>query len=169
MKISFWKVLPAILFLACVSTTEKKQPTTMENQQSLKAANDQLYHALNLMFKGEIEPINAVWSHSDDITYMGPFGGMHSGWNEVGTEFANVAALKIGGKISSENLEVRVLGDVGYTVCVEAGENLDSEGNPVPVNHRATNIFRKENGAWKLVHHHTDISGQLQESTGISD
>jgi ketosteroid isomerase-like protein len=169
MKLYYWTIMLGLLFSACKSPIEKKQPTAMENQESLKVANDQLYHALNLMFKGEIEPINSVWSHSDEITYMGPFGGMHSGWDEVGTEFANVAALKIGGKITSENLVVRVLGDVGYTVCVEAGENMDNQGNPVPVHHRATNVFKRENGGWKLVHHHTDISGQLQESTGISD
>lgn len=169
MKTSFWFFALACLVISCEPSSSDKQQPSMENQESLRAANAQLYEALNLMFKGEIEPINKVWSHSEEITYMGPFGGMHSGWAQVGEEFANVAALKIGGKISSENLEVRILGDVGYTVCVEAGENLDSEGNPVPVHHRATNVFKKENGEWKLVHHHTDISGQLQESTGISE
>lgn len=169
MKTSFWIIWLTFCVISCEPSSNDKPQPIMENQESLRVANAQLYEALNRMFKGEIEPINNVWSHSEEITYMGPFGGLHSGWAQVREEFANVAALKIGGKISSESLEVRVMGDVGYTVCVEVGENLDSEGNPVPVSHRATNIFMKENGIWKLVHHHTDISGQLQESTGISE
>ncbi|MFM1878672.1 MAG: hypothetical protein RLZZ241_1538 [Bacteroidota bacterium] len=169
MKHLVFVFLTGLFCSGCTDQTTNNTPKPMENQQSLQAANNQFYDALNIMFTGDVGPVNAVWSHEADITYMGPFGGMHSGWEQVGAEFANVAALKIGGSISCENLEVRVLGDVGYTLCVEAGENLDNEGNPVPVRHRATNVFRKENGVWKLVHHHTDISGQLQESTGISE
>lgn len=169
MKHVFYFLFSCLFWTGCTNKTNTNTTESMENLQSLEAANNQFYEALNIMFTGDVGPVNAIWSHGEDITYMGPFGGMHSGWDQVGAEFANVAALKIGGKIACENLEVRVLGDVGYTLCVEAGENLDSEGNPVPVSHRATNVFRKENDTWKLVHHHTDISGQLQESTGISE
>jgi ketosteroid isomerase-like protein len=28
---------------------------------------------------------------------------------------------------------------------------------------RATNIYRREDGGWKIVHHHTDASLELQE------
>jgi ketosteroid isomerase-like protein len=31
------------------------------------------------------------------------------------------------------------------------------------VEHRATLIFRREQGKWKLVHHHTDLSAGLEE------
>ena len=55
--------------------------------------------------------------------------------------------------------------DMGYTACVEEGENMSAEGKPVVVSHRATNIFRLEDGKWKLVHHHTDLSPQLEKAT----
>ena len=32
------------------------------------------------------------------------------------------------------------------------------------VSHRDTNIFQLEQGEWKMVHHHTDISPQLQKA-----
>jgi ketosteroid isomerase-like protein len=169
MKGIFWAFLSSLWLLGCNTISNNSQDNIMNNQESLKAANDRLYEALNVMFTGDVEPINNVWSHSNDITYMGPFGGSLEGWDAVGTEFATVASLKIGGKITPANLIVRAGESEGYTICTELGENLDKDGNPVPVSHRATNIFRKEVGEWKLVHHHTDISNQLQESTGISD
>ena len=51
-----------------------------------------------------------------------------------------------------------------HALCVEHGENMSADGKPIPVDHRATNIFRREAGKWKLVHHHTDISEALQKA-----
>jgi ketosteroid isomerase-like protein len=38
---------------------------------------------------------------------------------------------------------------------------MTAAGKPVEVSHRATNIFRREEGQWRLIHHHTDLSPQL--------
>ena len=38
------------------------------------------HEALNLLFTGDAGPIKAVWSHADDVTSMGPVGGMQVGW-----------------------------------------------------------------------------------------
>jgi ketosteroid isomerase-like protein len=46
------------------------------------------------------------------------------------------------------------------------GENMTADGKPVEVRFRATNIFRKEQGGWKMVHHHTDLSAGLIDATG---
>jgi ketosteroid isomerase-like protein len=43
------------------------------------------------------------------------------------------------------------------------GENIDAEGKPQTVSIRATNIFRKEDGKWKMIGHHTDLLPFLQK------
>lgn len=146
------------------TTEESSQTTTMSAEQEIRAANDRLYEGLNAMFTGDLEPLNKLWSHSDNITYMGPFGGQLIGWKAVHADFAKVAAMKLGGKIVCKDLHVFAGMGMGYTICVEAGENIGEDGQPVKVSHRATNIFHLENGEWKLVHHHTDISLQLEEA-----
>jgi len=138
-------------------------------EKELRAANDQFYAALNAMFTGDLAPMNAIWSHRNDVTDMGPFGGRLVGWEAVGEEFKKEAGLKLGGHVVYKELLVEVGTDMGYAVCVEEGENMSADGKPVVVSHRATSIFRLENGQWKLVHHHTDISPQLEKATGTTN
>ena len=139
-------------------------PDKADLEKKLRAANDSLYAALNAMFIGDMTPMDSVWSHSDDITDMGPFGGRLVGWSDVYKEFKKEADMKLGGKVVCNDLVVHAGTDMGYTVCVEEGENMSAAGKSVKVSHRATNIFRLENGEWKLVHHHTDLSPQLQKA-----
>ncbi len=135
-----------------------------KDEKGLRQANDQLYSALNAMFTGELAPLEAIWSHQEDVSNQGPFGDRLDGWAAVRDEFKKEAGMKLGGRITYKNLIVRAGKDMGYTVCVEQGENMTADGKPVVVSFRATNIFRLENGQWKLIHHHTDLSPQLKEA-----
>ena len=148
-------LLTAIAFAACVSRN---------TENDLVKANEQFYTALNLMFTGNLEPMNAIWAHDSKITNMGPFGSCLTGWEAVGAEFRREAGMKLGGKVVCNDLHVYSGPDMGYTVCVEIGENMSAEGKPVAVRHRATNIFQLQNGTWKLIHHHTDLSPQLEKA-----
>lgn len=47
--------------------------------QEVRAAAGQFYAALNVLFAGDVAPMSAVWSHRDDVTYMGPAGGFRVG------------------------------------------------------------------------------------------
>jgi ketosteroid isomerase-like protein len=40
---------------------------------------------------------------------------------------------------------------------VEQGQ-LKLAGHQAAIEHRVTNVYQREAGAWKLVHHHTDTS-----------
>ncbi len=150
------------------ASTQSRGESTPEAEKGLRAANDQFYAALNAMFTGDLAPMNAIWAHRDEITDMGPFGGRLTGWKAVGEEFKKEAAMKIGGHVSYKDLVVQVGGDMGYTVCIEQGENMSTDGKPVKVSHRATNIFRRINGQWKMVHHHTDLAPQLEAAIGLA-
>ena len=161
-----------IAFALCfvlASCQPPNKPSTSMNKQTLLQANDALYAGLNEMFIGNLEPLEALWSHSDSISYMGPFGGYLRGWEAVHKDFQAVTDMKIGGKLSCELLGSNVSGTMGYISCVEVGENIDPNGQAVAVRHRATNIFQWENDQWRLVHHHTDISNQLETAFDKSE
>jgi ketosteroid isomerase-like protein len=49
---------------------------------------------------------------------------------------------------------------VAYTLGTEHGQaKLGDE--TVGIDWRVTNIYRREEGEWKVVHHHTDVSPPL--------
>ncbi len=136
------------------------------NEQAIRAANDAFYAGLNAMFKGDLGKLKAIWAHSEMVTDMGPFGGRLTGWKAVEQEFKTEAGMKFGGKIICKDLHVYAGKEMGYTVCVEEGEQMSADGKPVVVKFRATNIFELQQGHWKLVHHQTDLSAALDALPG---
>ena len=46
---------------------------------------------------------------------------------------------------------------VTLVTLTEVGENTNTNMQAQGVSFRATNVFRKEDGAWKMIHHHTDL------------
>ena len=56
-----------------------------------------------------------------------------------------------------EYLSSGVSGDLAYTVAIERSEvRLVGQDKPSTMPLRVTHVFRKEDGAWKLVHRHAD-------------
>ena len=50
--------------------------------------------------------------------------------------------------------------DAAYELGVEHGQ-FTLAGEPVTGDCRVTNIYRRESGAWKIVHHHTDTAQSM--------
>ncbi|MCW5940622.1 MAG: nuclear transport factor 2 family protein [Fimbriimonadaceae bacterium] len=145
--------LAIVLFLAV--PTSGSEPANGKPGDVL-AANDGFYSALNKMFAGDLADMVDVWSHSEDVTYMGPTGGFQNGWTAVLKDWEGQAAMKLGGRVVPS--EVRVI--VGQNLAVvndyEEGENTNADGKVEKLRLRATNVYRLENGKWKMVGHHTD-------------
>jgi len=136
-----------------------------DSEKEVRLAADQFYAALNIMFQGELAPMIVVWSHADDVTYMGPAGGLLVGWEEVRKSWEEQAKLKLGGKVEPKDLHVFAGDSLGFTVGYEHGTSYIN-GKPEKVNIRATNVFRREGGKWKMIGHHTDILPWLESAQG---
>ena len=100
-------------------------------------------------------------SQREDATIFGAFGGYEKGWNEVGPRYEWASSqFKAGGaRIKVEYLNTGASGDLAFTVAIERQEEvrLGNQENPAaPRALRVTQVFRKENGAWKLLHRHAD-------------
>jgi len=150
-------LLVAVLVCAKVALAAEK------DEKGVKNAAAQFYAALNEMFTGELGPMKKVWSHADDVTYMGPGGGFQVGWNEVLKNWEAQAAMKLGGKVEPADMRITVGTDLAVVSNFEKGENTNAKKGPQKVSIRATNIFRKENGEWKMIGHHTDLLPYLEQ------
>ena len=128
-----------------------------QDDSSVRAATAQFYAALNQMFTGDLKLMKEVWSHADDVTYMGPGGGFQKGWSDVLKDWEGQAALKLGGKVEPTDLHVTVVEDMAVVSNYENGENTNAKGVVQKLSIRATNVFRYEDGKWKMIGHHTDL------------
>lgn len=129
--------------------------------QAVKAANAGFYSALNAVFAGNLTPMTAVWSHASDVTYMGPDGTTEVGWKAVLADWKKQTALTLGGKVMPSNLHIVIGKDIAVVQDLETGVNKLTHGKPQTVSIRATNIYRLENGQWKMISHHTDTLSYL--------
>lgn len=129
----------------------------MSTEDEVRNASKQFYAGLNRMINGDSGPLADIWSHSAAVTTMHPIGGREVGWDAVRASFEKVAQLASDGKVELKDQLIRVAGDVACEAGIEHG-HLKLAGQQVTIEHRVTNIYQQEAGAWKIVHHHTDIS-----------
>jgi ketosteroid isomerase-like protein len=134
----------------------------MSNEDEVRKASKLFYTGLNSMANGDSGPLADIWSHDEAVTTMHPIGGRETGWAAVRGSFAGVAKLASKGKIELKDQIIRVVGDLAYELGIEYGQ-FTLGGEPVMIEHRVTNIYQRQGGAWKMVHHHTDISPQMIE------
>ena len=134
----------------------------MSTEDEIRNASKQFYAGLNRMANGNASPLADIWSHGVDVTAMHPIGGRKVGWDAVRASFEQVAKMASDGKIELSDQLIRAVGDVAYEVGIERGQ-FRLAGERVAIEHRVTNIYRREAGAWKMIHHHTDTSPAMLE------
>ena len=153
----------AVLAVALATLLANPSTSRAASEQDIRTAADQFYAALKAVFAGDAGPMIEVWSHHDDVTYLGPTGGVLVGWAEVKGSWEAQARAGLRGSVEPEIVRVVPGTKLGITVGYERGENFTSDGTAVTVDIRVTNVFRLENGTWKMIGHHTDIMPWLRE------
>jgi ketosteroid isomerase-like protein len=132
----------------------------MSTEDEVREASAQFYAALNSMANGDAGPQGDIWSHSSEVTAFHPIGGQTVGWDAVGESWNQVAAIASDGKVELDDQLIRASDDMAYEVGTERGHAVMA-GEKVTLEHRVTNIYRREGGSWKIVHHHTDLSPDM--------
>jgi len=134
----------------------------MSTEDEVRKASEQFYAAVNRMVNGDAGPLADIWSHSAVVTTMHPIGGREVGWDKVRQSWEQVAQLASEGQVKLGDQIIQVAEDVAYELGVEHGQ-AKLAGQQVTIEHRVTNIYRRESGAWKIVHHHTDVSPAMRD------
>ena len=132
----------------------------MAAADEVRQASEQFYVALSQMANSDASAMSAVWAHNNDVTALHPIGGRNEGWDDTRSSFEQVGSLASGGQVQLRDQMIQVGIDLAYEVGIEEGE-ITLAGERVSINQRVTNIYRRENGAWKMVHHHTDLSPEM--------
>jgi len=123
------------------------------HEDQVRGASTRFYAALNRMANGDDGSMDAAWSLGQAVTTMHPISGRQAGWSQVRESFHQFSLAATDGHIRLEDQAVEVVGDLG---CER--RSLKLGGQPVPIDSRVTNSYRREAGDWKLVHHPSDLS-----------
>jgi len=129
----------------------------MSHEDEVREVSKQFYAGLTRMLSGDLGVLEEVWSHEATVTAMHPVGGRGVGWEAVRGSFVPFSELASNGSVKLDDQIVRLLGEVDYEVSNESGK-FTLAGQQITIGQRVTNIYKREGGRWKMIHHHTDIS-----------
>ena len=126
----------------------------MSSEDEVRAVSNRFYTALSNM---DVTQLGEVWSQSGTVTTMHPMGGEQVGWPEVRKSFEEAAQGMSDVHVELADQRIQTGEDLAYETGIERGRGKVA-GEPVEIEHRVTNVYRREGRQWKLVHHHTDVS-----------
>jgi ketosteroid isomerase-like protein len=142
-----------------------KQTIAVDDEAGFKEFLTRFEKGLNDFINGDASLWKQHVSRSEHVTIMGGFGAYEKGWQQVGPRYdwASERFEPSGAKAQFEYLSMAVSGELAYTVAIERSKvRFADTGKAEPMTLRATHIFKKENGEWKLLHRHADF---LMEKT----
>jgi ketosteroid isomerase-like protein len=107
--------------------------------------------------QGRPAAFQALWSHADDVTLCGGFGGVERGWQNVTDRLSWVSKKYSAGTRTRDEISRMVAGDFAYLLQKEViHSRLGSQIELSMVELRATMVFRREADGWRIVHRHAD-------------
>lgn len=114
-----------------------------------------LYEAELALHNGDAAPRRALWSRNEPVSVLGAWR------NAFGQQEIDVLFSALGESFSdctSYEFELQsfdVVGAVAYTAGLEHS-SVSVDGEPRTYTLRVTQVYRRENGNWRVAHRHGD-------------
>jgi ketosteroid isomerase-like protein len=106
---------------------------------------------------GNPQPLKALWSQREDVVLANPFGPAVRGWERASAALDYASSRLSDGEFSGfERIATYVTAELATIYAVEHGSLRVGGGPLTPFDLRVTTTFRREDGAWKVVHRHAD-------------
>jgi len=113
---------------------------------AVTAANAEFYRAFGT---GDIKAMDALWADRGEVSCIHPGWPPVRGREDVMASWRGILAEPPEPAVQPAEEQVYLMGDAALVVCFEAiGEIFLA----------ATNVFLRQGGAWRLVHHHAGLT-----------
>ena len=114
-----------------------------------------LYEGEVAVHHGDASPRRAIWSRNEPVSILGAWRNAY-GQQEVETAFAFLERTFSDCTSYSFELQAHdVVAEMAYTACLEH-ISASVDGKPRRFTLRATQVYRREGGEWKVAHRHAD-------------
>ena len=117
--------------------------------------NTELRQAELALHNGDASPRRAIWSRTVPVSVLGALRNAH-GWHELDELFTHLE--RSFSNCTSYRFELQaydVVGDMAYTAGLEH-TTASVDGEPRTYTLRATQVYRREGGNWRVAHRHAD-------------
>ena len=127
----------------------------VEVDDFLREIMPRLTDAETALHNGDAEPRLQMWSRTDPVTVFGAWSS-DAGWHDVTKLFQTLASrFSDSTSYDIELIAAGASGDLAYTVAYEHNTVL-VDGARRTYTLRVTQVYRREDGEWKLAHRHGD-------------
>ncbi len=126
--------------------------------------------AMAAVANGDVTAIKALYSHSAEATSFYGWGGYEKGWDAVSKRWDWAGQQFQGGSVSYQNVTTVVTPELFYLTDIEtfANQRMAGVDGLTGWSNRVTHIFRREAGAWRLLHRHGNrLEGQFEPKTKL--
>jgi ketosteroid isomerase-like protein len=114
-----------------------------------------LYDAERALHDGDAAPRRALWSRNEPVSVLGAWRNadgqqeLDELFRSLGESFSDCTSYEL------ELLAYDVVGDMAYTAGFEH-TSASVDGQPRTYTLRATQVYRREGGEWRVAHRHGD-------------
>jgi ketosteroid isomerase-like protein len=124
----------------------------------LVEAIEEDHRALNALVRGDPEPKKKMFSRADDVTLANPIGPPIRGWDQLAQTLDRVTSqISDGEPHRFERISEYASGDLAYVLEIERTRaRIGGADQVAPFSLRATTVWRREDGGWKIAHRHAD-------------
>jgi NAD(P)H-dependent FMN reductase/ketosteroid isomerase-like protein len=121
--------------------------------------------AASAYVNGDAAPLDAIAAQSGQASFFPPNGGCEQGVQPVLVRYDKDAkAFGSGGETSLEVIQNGSSGDVAFWTGFQSAKvKMQGRSEPIAMQLRITEVFRRIDGDWKLVHRHADPMADKQE------
>lgn len=151
--------LQKLVFLALLSGLASCATVSGRTGADFAAFLDRMDSAQRELQQGLPESYKALWSHSDDVSLAGGFGGnFEVGWVNVEKRLEWASAQFKDGRSQVRRISSSTSDELGYVVQSEHIQFTATSSNaPTERFYRVTMLFRREDGQWRIIHRHADV------------
>jgi ketosteroid isomerase-like protein len=124
-------------------------------ESEVLASNEAFYDAFNTR---DIDAMDKLWAAHAPVVCLHPGSTVLHGRTQVIRSWHAILSSDGAPRVSVEGTRVVMLGETAMVLCYERVTDPTTGAGAILA---ATNVFVRESGEWRLVHHHSSAIGRI--------